>query len=671
MTPEATVRAANELAHRSAPEAALRALAAQIVHGVSDVRREAPQKIAEWIRANVRYFQESPGIETLQGPFTTLPSTLRVGNFQFSGNGVGDCDDLAILFATLCRAIGLHGYVAAIAPHPYDGGGFMHAIGYCRDSRRFYELSKDEAYGGIPNKPVEILAPPVGTSATYFCPVEGVYHRVINDTKNPALSYDTAAVFAAPREAVRTTNDMTRSAAVFATPRDRARMGATLPDNSGGFFGKSPTVTAANAPPTRNSPQMREMMGDLVSQATPLLRDMGLDPSAVFGANPNSTGADGVLQLGMAGLQLGAQEAGDTTAGGRVLGTIAAVLPAALMPPPNPVAIIGACVAISGAVGKEVAAARRMNKKQEELGARAVDLTREIITLCLGAPTRGVKDDGCKALLMMYRMLECAPIFADNYGARSGNFRDVVKVSTYSDVLARTSSGPDSRVGLKQLERYGLPTAADRQYCEAKNVGFFDRTTWAKGMNYVGGKTLTAPVNMLTDQVEQIRRTKTMIEAVGRASGFSGEALLDLRLGMFWSLLAQIIPLGITSVVQRTAETKTANAVALQQVAVPISYDTFWQGVQPTFQQSPADIVTPAALAFGATAEEFERGMIGQYLTLAGLQNYKIFESAVAPTEQGWDFDAPATPAVVAKRAGGGLLAAAALAAGAYFVTMG
>lgn len=641
MTPEDTVRTANELAYRFSPDAPLRALAASIVGNVQDVRSEAPVRIAAWVRANIRYFQESPGIENLQGPYTTLPPSASVGGFQFEGTGVGDCDDLAILFATLCRAVGLHGYVAAISPHPYDGRGFVHALGYCRDNRKFYELSRDETYGGIPGKPLEFSAPPVGMSATYFCPLDGQFVRVVNDPENPLPSY---------------TNT------VPATPR--RNMGDTKnPDTSGGFIGKSPVANSSNSPATRNSGRMREAVGEVVEQATPVLREVGIDPSAYFNANPNSTGQGGVIPMAMAGLQYGAQEAGDTSAGGRVLGTAASVIPAAAASG-NPVAIAAASVIVAVAVIKEALRARRANQQQEELGRKIIRKTDEIVDLSLG--TISTRERACRALLMKYRMYECAAIFADTYGAKPSGYRDRVKVAYYRDVMQRVSDRSNDDVGLSALKNYGFGGTPDRLFCESNGAAFFDGTTWAKGMNYVGGTNLTSPVRLLSDQYDAVRLTFELVQAVGRASGFRDNPLQELHLSMFWSLLAQVIPMGLTSVVQSTAGAKKMDGRVVQQAAVPISFDVFWRGLQPTFQQAPGDICTPAALAFGATPDEFSRGEIGRYLTAAGMRNYKVFEEALEEAQQ-WDFGPPAPR----RSGGGGLIAAAALAAGAYVVSRG
>ncbi|MCH9802138.1 MAG: transglutaminase domain-containing protein [Actinomycetia bacterium] len=188
MTPEEHVKTANEMAYRFAADAPIRGLAMAIIGDTDNIFRDGPSRIAHWITENVRYGQESPGIEILQGPYTTLPPGLVIGDFRFGGIGVGDCDDLALLFATLCRAAGLNGFFAGVCTEPFQGS-FVHAIGYCADDECFYELSKDEPYGGIPNKPVQMKGVPVGQAAFIWDPALMRWQKFTNNPSNPAQTY--------------------------------------------------------------------------------------------------------------------------------------------------------------------------------------------------------------------------------------------------------------------------------------------------------------------------------------------------------------------------------------------------------------------------------------------------------------------------------------------------
>jgi len=132
MTPQASVRIASQVAARHAGDAPIRAIAAQIVAPCENVPEEGPRRIAEWVRANILYTQEAPGEEILQGPHTTL--RIRTG----------DCDDLAILWAALCRSVGIDATVAGLKRR--GSNGYFHAMGYF--DGELYELSLDHTYGG-------------------------------------------------------------------------------------------------------------------------------------------------------------------------------------------------------------------------------------------------------------------------------------------------------------------------------------------------------------------------------------------------------------------------------------------------------------------------------------------------------------------------------------------
>lgn len=190
LTKRQTIQVANEIAMQSSLEAPIRALSGEIVRGCQDAFREGPERIASWIRSNVQYGQESPGIEILQGPFSTIPSTVRVGNFVFSGTGVGDCDDLSILFAALCRASGITAFAVGVADAKDRDDHYFHAMGYTPDGR-FYELSLDEPYGGSPKPPETMTqpSPPPHTVCTYYDPLERRFVKIRNEGSSMQPNY--------------------------------------------------------------------------------------------------------------------------------------------------------------------------------------------------------------------------------------------------------------------------------------------------------------------------------------------------------------------------------------------------------------------------------------------------------------------------------------------------
>lgn len=152
-TADETVVMAAQIADQYSRDTAIRELAARITDGLVRVDVSGPERIAKWVRMHIRYRQETPGVEILQGPYTTLKSR------------VGDCDDLVILWMCLCRSIGIN---AMFCGARYIGDeDYLHAIGYLPEHRVFYELTDDRAYGGKKTKIIQPLMP---------SGVEAVYH---------------------------------------------------------------------------------------------------------------------------------------------------------------------------------------------------------------------------------------------------------------------------------------------------------------------------------------------------------------------------------------------------------------------------------------------------------------------------------------------------------------
>jgi len=153
MSSEDTVRAANLLAFRHSADAPVRRVAASVVKGMRDVPRQAPDALAAWVRSNLLYTQESPGIEALNGANTTL------------WTGTGDCDDLATTWATLVRSVGVEAFVVGLQ-RP-GRRGFFHAVGLANG--QLYELSRDETYGA-PMRGRRIVSLPPGVVGFYYDP---------------------------------------------------------------------------------------------------------------------------------------------------------------------------------------------------------------------------------------------------------------------------------------------------------------------------------------------------------------------------------------------------------------------------------------------------------------------------------------------------------------------
>lgn len=129
------VRLANEMALRFAMDAPLRKLAAVIVKDAWSVTVQGAPKIARWIRGAFQYTLEAPGVEILQGPYTSLKTR------------VADCDDATILWVTLTRSIGLQTYFCGVG-RVSSPEVLLHAVGFDMVTGRLYELINDEPYSG-------------------------------------------------------------------------------------------------------------------------------------------------------------------------------------------------------------------------------------------------------------------------------------------------------------------------------------------------------------------------------------------------------------------------------------------------------------------------------------------------------------------------------------------
>ena len=82
--------------------------------------------VYRWVRGRVKYWQDTAGVETIQAPHVTLAL------------GIGDCDDMSVLAATILQAAGVEtkwlliGYTADYPEHVcvccYDDDSKMHVV---------------------------------------------------------------------------------------------------------------------------------------------------------------------------------------------------------------------------------------------------------------------------------------------------------------------------------------------------------------------------------------------------------------------------------------------------------------------------------------------------------------------------------------------------------------
>lgn len=99
-------------AHRTNPD--LRALAASIVGDCPQHNQVCEYTaLQHWVRDHIRYLKDVNDVETIQWPEVTV----RLGQ--------GDCDDQAVLLATLLESIGYRARFEALGVR---GGGYSHVV---------------------------------------------------------------------------------------------------------------------------------------------------------------------------------------------------------------------------------------------------------------------------------------------------------------------------------------------------------------------------------------------------------------------------------------------------------------------------------------------------------------------------------------------------------------
>jgi len=146
MTPWERIAQANQMALEAAKDPYIRQAAVSALKNCQNVPARGGQVLAKWLRKNVTYAAEAPGVEVLQGPFTTL--ALRLG----------DCDDLAITWASLARSVGIDAYVAGVAEKSVPDA-LLHAVGYDHNLNAHWELSLDRRWGGNWVQPLAFKLP--------------------------------------------------------------------------------------------------------------------------------------------------------------------------------------------------------------------------------------------------------------------------------------------------------------------------------------------------------------------------------------------------------------------------------------------------------------------------------------------------------------------------------
>ena len=129
------IKIGNSIAMRTALDAPIRGLAGQLLSRCRNIPKHGGQIVQKWIRdkRNFTYLMESPSVELLQGPYTSLY------------NRVLDCDCAAILWTALTRSAGLRTFMVGIGRID-EFPNLVHAVGWDADQGKHFELVDDRAY---------------------------------------------------------------------------------------------------------------------------------------------------------------------------------------------------------------------------------------------------------------------------------------------------------------------------------------------------------------------------------------------------------------------------------------------------------------------------------------------------------------------------------------------
>lgn len=98
ITIEQTTTTMSELVERHKTDVTIRQYVADIVREKNLEQGDVPSlcdAVYEWVRKRVKYWADIHDVETIQSPHVTLEL------------GIGDCDDLSVLAATLLQAAGV------------------------------------------------------------------------------------------------------------------------------------------------------------------------------------------------------------------------------------------------------------------------------------------------------------------------------------------------------------------------------------------------------------------------------------------------------------------------------------------------------------------------------------------------------------------------------------
>ena len=130
----ATLRIMSKLVRHFKKNIEIRTLALSLVSDVPGHKNWTSQikAIHAWVRDNIQYVRDIRGVETLATPIKTL---------EFRA---GDCDDQAVLLASLLEAIGHPTRFVAMKQSTF--GGYVHVYTETKIGNRWYPLETTEKF---------------------------------------------------------------------------------------------------------------------------------------------------------------------------------------------------------------------------------------------------------------------------------------------------------------------------------------------------------------------------------------------------------------------------------------------------------------------------------------------------------------------------------------------
>jgi len=100
---------------------------------------ELAQTINDWLAEHFMFLRDPSGIELLHTPAYTLGQIQKIGYFQ------ADCDDFAILAASMVKAVGMPA-TFVVLEFPQGRGEFGHVYTIAKVNQKWYPFDRNVQY---------------------------------------------------------------------------------------------------------------------------------------------------------------------------------------------------------------------------------------------------------------------------------------------------------------------------------------------------------------------------------------------------------------------------------------------------------------------------------------------------------------------------------------------